>query len=471
MTDMATHNAAIRADHAFFGHPKGIGYLAATETWERFSYQGMRALLMLYLTKYLLLDNRPDEVAGLGAFRRWIESLYGPMTDLAFSAQVFSFYSIGILATPLLGAIIGDRYIGRTRAITIGALTMAAGHLTMAVEAALLPALGLLIIGAGFMLGNLPPLIGDHYSESDDRRSRGYAIYLAGINIGSMASPLVVGTLGEKVGWHYGFGAAGIGMIIGTIVYLAGLKHYPQRPLTVKDEKVRLNGAEWKVIGTILFCQFIRFIYACAIAFPYGLMLVWADTAVDRRIFGWEMPVTWILVADGILTIAGIGFASWVWKRRDARGKPLNDPMKLALGCIIIAASFVMIAALATLPKVPLLGFLAFYLVMAFSIAWADPPLLSLISRYAPQPVNATMMAVNRLWSAFSFLVTGFLTLYFEPMGAAAFFLMIAAIPAVGAVLMIVFNRAIVRVLSAATPSEDETLPPPVHDAEPLGVS
>lgn len=467
----AETNSAVRADHSFFGHPKGVGYLAATETWERFSYQGMRALLMLYLTKYLLLDNRPEDVAGLGAFRAWVESLYGPMSDLAFSAQVFSFYSTGILATPLLGAIIGDRFIGRTRAITIGALTMAAGHLTMAVEAALLPALGLLIVGAGFMLGNLPPLIGDHYDEHDDRRSRGYAIYLAGINIGSMASPLVVGTLGEKVGWHYGFGAAGIGMIIGTIVYLAGRRHYPVRPLTSKADKRRLRGPEWKVIGTILFCQFIRFIYACAIAFPYGLMLVWADTAVDRDIFGWEMPVTWILVADGILTIAGIGFASWVWGRRDARGKSLNDPMKLAIGCVIIAASFVIIAALSTLPKVPLLGWLAFYLVMAFSIAWADPPVLSLISRYAPQPVNATMMALNRMWSAFSFIITGFLTLYFEPMGAPAFYLMIAAIPAVGAVLMIVFNRAIVRVLSAATPNVEDEPVPPIHDAEPLGVS
>jgi POT family proton-dependent oligopeptide transporter len=471
MTADATTNAAIRGDHSFFGHPKGIGFLAGTEVWERFSYQGMRALLMLYMTKYLLLDDRPDQVAGLRAFRGFLEGIFGRMSDLAFASQVFSLYSTGILMTPLLGAIIGDRFLGRTRSITIGAMTMAAGHLTMAVEAALLPALGLLIVGAGLMLGNLPALIGEHYGLHDDRRTRGFAIYLMAVNVGSMASPLIVGTLGEKVGWHYGFGAAGIGMIIGTIVYLVGRPYYPQGALARRGTNPRLTRAEWKVVATILIMQLLRVTYGIAIVLPYGLMLVWADTAVDRTIFGWEMPVTWILVADGILTILGIGLANRIWKRREEQGRPLNDGIKLAIGCAIIALSFVMVAALATLPKVPLLGWLAFYVIMAGSIAWADPPLSALTSRYAPKPVNATMMAILRFYSSLAFLIVGYLTLFYDAMGPAAFFLLMAGFPAVGALLFLVLNKPLIAVLESATPSPDPALEPMIHDAEPLGVS
>ncbi len=461
---------AARNDRAFFGHPKGIGYLAGTEVWERFSYQGMKSLLMLYLTKYLLLDNRPDHVAGLRGFRDGLEGLFGPMSDLAFSAQVFSLYSTGILITPLLGAVLGDRVLGRVRAITIGALMMAAGHLTMALEAALLPALLLLILGAGLMLGNLPALIGEHYATEDERRTRGYAIYLMAINIGSMASPLVVGTLGEKVGWHYGFGAAGIGMIIGTLTFIAGRPFYPAGKLTRRGDNAKLDRAEWKVVGAILFCQFIRMLYTCAVALPYGLMLVWADTAVDRVIFGWEMPVTWILVADGILTILGISFASWVWKHRADRGRELSDPVKIGIGCLIITGSFVMIAALATLPKVPLLAWVGFYVVMAFSIAWADPPISSLTSRYAPKPVNATMMALIRLFSSLAYLITGYLALFYERLGPPAFFLIIAAIPAMGAAIVLVFDSAIMRVLRSAVARQEPPVPT-FHDAEPLGAA
>ena len=195
--DQDADPAALRRDTAFFGHPKGLGYLAGTELWERFSFYSMQSLLMLYMTKYLLLPAHSGDVVGLVQYRRVVESIFGPMTDLALAAQTFGLYSGFILVTPLLGAWLGDRVLGRTRTVTIGALLMSAGHLTMASERSFLLALLLLILGGGLFISNLAAQIGGLYSPTDTRRTRAFGIYLMAVNAGALAAPLVAGTLGE----------------------------------------------------------------------------------------------------------------------------------------------------------------------------------------------------------------------------------------------------------------------------------
>ncbi|MEO6152870.1 MAG: oligopeptide:H+ symporter, partial [Croceibacterium sp.] len=190
-----------------FGHPKGLFVLVGTEVWERFSFYGMQALLMLYMTKYLLLPEHAREVLGLAAFRGGVESVTGKLTDLAFAAQTYGLYSALLYLTPVAGAWLGDRVLGRARSVMIGCVVMATGHLAMASEPLFVVALVLLITGAGFLLGNLTALIGTLYAPADQRRTRAFGIYLIAANIGALLAPIIIGTLGEKVSWHLGFGA------------------------------------------------------------------------------------------------------------------------------------------------------------------------------------------------------------------------------------------------------------------------
>ena len=222
-----------RQDRRFFGHPAGLGVLAGTELWERFSFYGLQSLLMLYMTRQLLLPGHTDQVAGLPAYRSVLSAAFGPMTDLAFAAQTFGLYSGLTYVTPLIGAWIADRLLGKTRTVTVGALFMAAGHLTIASERLFLLALSLLIVGTGLLTGNMEAQVGQLYGVDDDRRTRAFGVYLMALNVGSLAAPLICGTLGEKVAWHWGFGAAGIGILVGLATYLLGRGHLPLEPARV----------------------------------------------------------------------------------------------------------------------------------------------------------------------------------------------------------------------------------------------
>ena len=437
-------------DTAFFGHPKSLGYLAGTELWERFSFYGMQALLMLYMTKYLLTPEVAGGVVGLDTFRNILSSLFGPMTDLAFAAQTFGLYSGLILVTPLIGAWLGDRILGRTKTITIGALLMAAGHLVMAVEQWFLLALLLLILGGGCFIGNLTAQIGGLYSPKDSRRTRAFGIYLIALNVGALASPLIVGTLGEKVGWHWGFGAAGVGMVIGLITYLIGRRHLPPERVARDVKHDKLTNAQWVTIGALVLTILPRVFANASAQQAYGLMVIWADTAVDRKIGGWELPVSWVMTADGFLTILGVIVASRIWVAIANRGSDLDDVRKLGIGNLIVAVAFVFVGLIAGLPKVPLAAWLAFYLILDFSYAWWDPPGKALIARYAPASVNGTMFAVSNVAAAGGFFLLGYLGRFYEPLGPSLYFLLTALLPLTGAIAMIVFAKPILRLLETA---------------------
>ena len=437
------------SDHAFFGHPKGLGYLAGTELWERFSFYSMQSLLMLYMTKHLLLPENSGKVAGLGTFRTVLEAVFGPMTDLALAAQTFGLYSGLILVTPLVGAYLGDRVLGRTKTVTIGALLMSAGHLTMASEQAFLLALLLLILGGGCFIGNLQAQIGGLYSPTDSRRTRAFGVYLMALNVGSLVAPLVSGTLGEKVGWHWGFGAAGIGMIAGLCVYLVGRPSLPPDRLAKGAARGSLSRAQWVVVGGILLTLIPKILAFAAAQQAYGIMLVWADTAVNRTVGSFEIPVTWINTADGIFTILGVLFANRMWAQLARRGREPGDLTKIAIGALMIAASFVIIGLLANLPHVPLVAWLGFYLVLGFSYGWLDPPAKALIARYAPQSINGMMFAASNCAGALGFFLLGYLGRFYEPLGPSLYYLLTAAMPAAGAAMIYTFSRPIQRLLEA----------------------
>jgi POT family proton-dependent oligopeptide transporter len=188
----------------WFGQPRGLTILFLTEMWEQFSYYGMRALLVYYMTKQLLIGQQMSSL------------IYGTYTSLAFF-------------TPIIGGIVSDRWLGKRRAVIIGGGTMALGHFMMTFEPLFYPALATIAIGNGLFLPSLPSQINDLYKPDDPRRGWAYNGYYVGINIGAFLAPLICGTLGEFYGWHWGFGAAGVGMVLGLIVYVWGGKYLPEQ--------------------------------------------------------------------------------------------------------------------------------------------------------------------------------------------------------------------------------------------------
>ena len=456
---MAAKDRHQRSD--LFGHPRGLTVLATTEMWERFSFYGMQALLMLYMTKYLLLPKHAPDVLGLAAFRSALSALTGPMTDLAFAAQTFGIYSGLLYGTPLVGAWLGDRVLGKTRAIIAGCLLMAAGHLAMASVHFFLIALLLIIVGAGGVIGNMAAQVGLLYEPDDHRRTRAFGVYLITLNIGTLAAPLVIGTLGEKVGWHYGFGAAGIGMVIGLVTYLIGRRHLPPDRISRRSARTALTASERRRVGAIL-CLLVPYtLYGAAILQAYGLMFVWADGAVNRVVLGWEVPVTWIGILDGVLTIAGVVLANRIWIRQAARGREPGDFTKISLGYAGVAAAFIIIGASATLSVVRLLLWVMFFLVLDLSYGWIEPPIQSLVSRDSPASVNATMMAILKASTMFSYFLLGWLGRFYEPLGAPLYWAATGGLSAAALLLMIVFRKPVMALLEpdSAIPGDVDCLP------------
>ena len=205
------------------GHPRGLWYLVFAEAWERFSYYGMQALLVLYLTQYLLLPGNIEAVAGYVPFHAFLQSIFGELgTPLATAGAITGLYSAGVYVTPIIGGWLADQFLGRTLSVTIGALLMVIGHFLMAFDFAFIAAIACLFVGVGFFKGNIASQVGELYAPDDLRRGTAFQTFLLGIQIAVIVAPIVTGGLGEGVAWHYGFGAAGVGMLIGLIVYLSG---------------------------------------------------------------------------------------------------------------------------------------------------------------------------------------------------------------------------------------------------------
>ncbi len=430
-----------------FGHPRGLTVLATTEMWERFSFYGMQALLLLYMTKYLLLPGHAEHVLGLAAFRATLTQIVGPLSDFAFATQIYGIYSGLIFGTPLIGAWLGDRVLGRTRTITIGCLLMAAGHLTMASEHLFLVALLLIVLGAGGVIGNMVAQVGQLYAPDDERRTRAFGVYLITLNIGALAAPLLIGTAGEKIGWHVGFGIAGIGMLIGLATYLAGRRYLPPDVLTKRGERVRLTPVQRRQFAGCLLLMLPYILYSAANFQAYGVMYTWADTAVDRVILGWEVPVTWIGIADGLLTIAGVTLANRTWIAMARRGREPGDFTKIAVGFGGVGLAFLFAAGIAMLPVVPVLLWIAFYAIMDLAVGVVEPTFQSLISSVAPPSVNALTLTLLKACNMPAYLILAQMGRFYEPLGPSLFWAVTGAQALIAAAIIILAAAPLRRLL------------------------
>ncbi|HEY3602826.1 MAG TPA: peptide MFS transporter, partial [Chthoniobacterales bacterium] len=341
-------------DRSFLGHPRGLGYLAFTEAWERFSYYGMQSLLVLYMVDRLLHPGHIERIAGFGPFRQVLEEIYrGPLSVQALASAIFGLYTGLVYLTPIAGGFVADRILGRTRTITLGALLMAAGHFLMAFDFTFLAALTCLLIGVGCFKGNLASQVGGLYETGDNRRADAFQIYYLFVNAGVIVAPLIAGTLGEIYGWHYGFGAAGIGMLIGLTIYLSGRKYLPpDTAATTRSEraaKPKLTHREKMAIIALLALLPVLTLAVIGNQQIFNAYLLWAERSVDLVFFGRKMPTTWLITLDSVLSMTFLAGAVVFWRLWAKKFPEPAEITKLGIGSLVAVTGFLCLATGATI--------------------------------------------------------------------------------------------------------------------------
>lgn len=432
-----------------FNHPRGLFYLSLTESWERFSFYGMQAILILYMVDELLLPGRAETVLGFAAFRSALENLFGPMTTVALAAQISGMYGGLVHITPVLGGFIGDRWLGQKKTVILGGALMVLGHALMAVEAAFLIALVLLVLGCGCLKGNISAQVGGLYARDDHRRDAAFVIFNLGINLGVLFGPLVCGTLGEHYGYHYGFGAAAGGMVIGLILYLAGGRHIPEKGLRTRDAtRAALTREDWKRIGAILAVLLIGAFYATAYYQTFGVMILWIRDVVDREFNGFTIPATWFLGLGGLFIIVLSPIMLRIWRWQAKRNCEPGDLAKIGWGSAMGVVAYALLAfAAASFTHPHIAWVVVFFGIATLGFLWYWPLTLAIVSKTAPLSVNSMMMGIAYLALAVGSNMVGLIGQFYDKMSPAQFWLIQAGISAAGAVLILIFGPALSRIL------------------------
>lgn len=450
-------------DKSFLGHPKGLGYLAFTEAWERFSFYGMQALLVLYMVNFLLLPGNVEQVAGIEQLR----GIYGGLEGQAFASAIFGTYAASVYLTPILGGLLADKVLGKRRTVLLGAITMALGHFLMAFNVTFLFALLCLILGSGMFKGNISSQVGSLYRPEDLRRADAFQIFYLGINAGVIASPLVVGTLGETMGWHWGFGAAGVGMLVGLAIYVAGQKYLPKEHFDVPDKKAKkasdpMNRKDW--LATIALLLLIP-VLAVAIV-PnnqiFNAYLVWGDQQFALYWGEEKLPTTWLITLDAIVSVsflAGVaGFYRW-WKTRWTEPDELS---KIIIGSLFsIGGMACLYMAAATTPageKIGLFWPVMFHIVNSIGFAHMLPVSLALFARLAPRQIAGTVIGLYFLSFFAANSIVGYVGGWFETMPVTQFWLIHMGFAAGAGAVFVLFKLLLAPRLMHEASSEEVAL-------------
>lgn len=455
----AEYNAAAVAPTARFanggdllGQPRGLFFIGATELWERISFHGMQALLVLYMVEQLLQPGHVENIVGFKGFRAAVEGVTGPLSSQALASQIFGLYVGFVYLVPVFGGLLGDRVLGRRRAVALGAVLMTAGHFCMAFEASFLAALLLLIVGAGVLRGNLASQVGDLYSEDDRRRETAFQIYYGALNSGAFVAPLITGVLAQTYGWHYGFGFAGFGMLVGLLVYLSGGRDLPpdavrgayamRRKLSSKDRRVVLIMVSMLPIFTLFW------IAQSQIWNTYNL---WARDHVDMAVGSWKMPVPWLQAVDALSVVVLLPPMLKFWRWQASRSSEPDDLTKLGIGCLLFGGAIAWLAggqlAADATGKAPLVWALAYHVLSAVGYLYFSPVAVAVFSRTAPASINAMMIGVYYLSIFAGSLISGRLGGLYERLSSAQFWLVHAAIVGSGGLLILLFASRLRREL------------------------
>jgi len=439
-----------------FGHPRGLAVLFGTEMWERLSFYGMRALLAAYLAKYLLLPGHVEGVLLEPQVKSTFEFILGALTVQQFASWIYSVYLALIYASPLLGGWLADRWWGQRFTAMTGMVLMAFGHFMMASEALLFPALALLILGGGLFKTNTSAQVGLLYDRNDPRRDGGFTIFYVGINLGAFLAPFICGTLGEEAGWHYGFAAAGVGLLCALGVYLAGWKYLPPdvRPVREVSGKTPLTPQERRTVFVLLLLVLPLTLYWACNEQQGNTIAFWSIDHTNRGIsfFGWhgEIPWTWFQSFNPFVIFVGAPLLAAWWRRQGSRQpSPTN---KMITGCLLMTAANLLMAWSAWQGGVASwLWLAAYFVIMTIGEVMVYPVGLSLYSRVAPARFTGLIVGIyflpNFLGGGF---LQGWLASFWERMDKALFFVMIAGVAALAALIIWLLERPLRPLLKEA---------------------
>ena len=477
-----TGPAAHPYDRAFFGHPRGLSTLFFTEMWERFSYYGMRALLILFMTA-------PLASGGLGF-------------DTASAGAVYGLYTSMVYMMTLPGGWIADRLIGQRRAVLYGGIIIALGHFSMAVPSLSTFYLGLflIVIGTGLLKGNVSVIVGQLYDRGDHRRDAGFSIFYMGINLGAFIAPLVCGYLGQQIDWHLGFGAAGVGMALGVVQYMLGSKYLgeagvhpapaasPQAFEALKKQVILWSvviaaavvafavavytgalaitvtqvsdfAGYFLLIATVAFFGWLFFggdwtpderkkLYAIGVFFLAAALFwsvfeqagstlnLFADRDTRTELFGWDFPSSWFQSLNSLYIIALAPVFAWLWVRLGS-----NEPStaaKFAVGLIFVGAGFAILVVASRLSaqgiQVSPMWLVMTYLLHTIGELSLSPVGLSAMTKLAPARIAGLMMGVWFLATSVGNFIAGRLSGFYEAMplpnlfGSVALFAIVAGV-------------------------------------------
>ena len=427
-------------------HPRGLPVLFFTEMWERFSYYGMRAFLILYMVA-------PVAAGGLGFDDRHAGSLYGTYTGSVWLAAIF-------------GGIIADRLLGQYRSVLLGGIIIALGHFTLAFK--VLPSfyagLALIVIGTGLLKPNVSILVGSLYEPGDNRRDAGFSFFYMGINLGAFLGPIIAGYLAQKVNWHAGFACAGVGMLIGVVQYVLGKKKLApaiQRLTTKREPPSRQQTApaaggftpeEWKRIAAV----FVLFVFASLFWGAYeqagSTLNLFGDRYTRTTIFGFAFPSSWYVSVQAFFVILLAPVMGWLWLRLGKR-EP-SSPTKFALALLFGGLAFLLLMPAARIAqsgaghtRVSPLWLVGAYFIEEIGELCLSPIGLSVVTKLAPVRIVGLMMGVWFLSNAAGNKIAGYTAGFFSSMPLSRLFGIVAVVCLASGILLFTLIRPLQRLM------------------------
>ncbi len=420
ITSSQTDLTTLTDTSGFSGHPKGLATLFFTELWERFSYYGMRAILVLYMVA-------PLSEGGL-AF------------DVKTASSIYGTYTMSVFLTALPGGLLADRLLGARLAVLLGGIIIACGHFSMVFTSPAFFYTGLVLIsvGTGLLKPNISTMVGSLYGENDPRRDSGFSIFYMGINLGAVLAPLVCGFLAQsqnfkdfiasmgfdpRMSWHWGFGAAGVGMTLGLIVYLLQRERLQRIGASVRKPKEQtqtvthppLTSAEWKRIGAIFIFFLFTILFWAAYEQKGASLNLFAKTLVRTEIFGWTFPSSWLQSLTAFFVILLAPLFSWLWIRMGDR-QP-SSPAKFTFGLLFIGLGYVLMVPAAMLTvagKISPMWLVGLYFLEVVGEMCLSPVGLSTVTKLAPAKLLGIMMGVWFLAAALGNKLAGYFAGFFD---------------------------------------------------------
>ncbi|MCZ6594692.1 MAG: peptide MFS transporter [Bacteroidetes bacterium] len=444
-----------------FGHPIGLFVLFFTEMWERFSYYGMRAILVLYL-----VGRTTDSNAGLGWSNGDALALYG-------------WYTMMVYVMSIPGGIIADKFLGQKKSVFVGGILLVMGHSILAVEEmwAFYTGLVLIVCGVGMLKPNISTMVGGLYKQGDIRRDKGFTIFYIGINLGAFLSSIIVGYVGEVYGWHYGFGLAGIGMFLGLVQYFIGQKHLKHVGNFLgaskdKEEKELMKKPLTKIekdrVAVLLISFLLVIVFWGAFEQAGGLMNIYTKYKTNRIFMGWEVPATWFQSLNAFFIVILGTFVAGYWAKRKLKNKLSSSLFKMILGLIIMGGGFFFMTGATA--QFEATGTSAMYwLVLAYLFhtigeLCLSPVALSFITKLAPLKYASIMMGVYFAMTGFGSKLAGLLGEWSESLGEYTIFTGIAVFCIVLGLLVMTIRKRFEALTHGVEDDERE-----MHYEEPEG--